>query len=109
MARGRDTRRVKRLLAVLAGAVFVACGGQEADDETIRLAQDAYTRAKARGLDLSHGPCLGVIKPGWVADVAHDPRQAIDDEPENQCRAFREGEAEHFVELDPEGRYIRSG
>jgi hypothetical protein len=57
---------------------------------------------------MSRGPCLGVIKPGWVADVAHDPRRAVDDEPENQCRAYREGEAEHFVELDPEGRYLRS-
>jgi hypothetical protein len=103
-----DTHRVKRLIALLAGVVLAGCGGQEADEETIRLARDAYARAKAHGVDMSRGPCLGVIKPGWVADVAHDPRRAVDDEPENQCRAYREGEAEHFVELDPEGRYLRS-
>jgi hypothetical protein len=33
----------------------------------------------------------------------------VDDEPENQCEAYREGEAGHFVELDPEGNFIRSG
>jgi hypothetical protein len=105
----RDTRLVKQLPAVLAALALAGCGGQEADEETIRLAQDAYARGKAAGVDMSRGPCLGVIKPGWVADVAHDPRRDVDDEPENQCRAYREGEAEHFVELDPEGRYIRSG
>jgi hypothetical protein len=49
-----------------------------------------------------------VIKPDWVADVAHDPRQDVDDRPENQCSQYRSGEAD-LVELDPEGNYIRSG
>ena len=39
--------------------------------------------------------------PLWVADIAHDPREDIDDEPENQCQRYREGEASHFVELTP--------
>jgi hypothetical protein len=43
----------------------------------------------------------------WVADVAHDPRQPVDDDPANQCEEFRAGEAEHFVELDPDGNVIR--
>jgi hypothetical protein len=46
--------------------------------------------------------------PKWVVDVAHDPRQAVDDDPANQCEAYREGEADHFVELDPQGRLIRT-
>jgi|SRR5687767_6084065 len=95
-------------LALVAFAL-AACGGAEADDETIRLAQQAYERAKARGVDMSRGPCLGVIKDGWVADVAHDPRQDVDDDPANQCPEYRSGEADHFVELDPEGNFIRSG
>ena len=102
--------RIVRFL-VIACAVLplvAGCGGEEADEETIRLAKEAYAQAKASGVDMERGPCLGVIKPGWVADVAHDPRQPIDDEPENQCEAYRSGEAEHFVELDPEGEYIRS-
>jgi hypothetical protein len=94
---------------VLAAPALTGCGGTEADDDTIALAQTAYQRAKARGVDMSRGPCLGMIKTGWVADVAHDPRQDVDDRPENQCAAYREGRADHFVELDPDGEYIRSG
>lgn len=96
--------------AIAAAAVMLGgCGGVDADEETLGLAVQAYERAKARGVDMSSGPCLGVIKPGWVADVAHDPRQPVDDEPENQCPAYRSGEADHFVELDPDGNVIRSG
>jgi hypothetical protein len=100
--------RIVVLAAVLVLAA-PACGGEPADPETVRLAKRAYDRAQARGVDMSRGPCLGVIKPGWVADVAHDPRQDVDDEPENQCAAYREGQADHFVELDPQGNFIRSG
>jgi len=101
---------VRTRIALAAALALVAgCGGAEADDETIALARVAFHRAEERGVDMSRGPCLGVIKPGWVADVAHDPRQDVDDEPANQCAAYREGRADHFVELDPRGRYIRSG
>ena len=103
--------RIVRVLAAACTSLVLAAGcggGDEADEETIRLAQEAYAEAKAAGVDMERGPCLGVIRPGWVADVAHDPRQPVDDEPENQCEAYRSGEAEHFVELDPDGNYIRS-
>jgi hypothetical protein len=96
-------------VAVAVAALAAGCGGAEADEETIRLAQMAYGRAVAAGTDMARGPCLGVIKSGWVADVAHDPRQDVDDVPENQCEAYRSGEADHFVELDPDGEFIRSG
>lgn len=95
---------------LLSGLLLGGCGDSaEADEQTIGLAKDAYQRAKARGVDMARGPCLGVIKEDWVADVAHDPRQDVDDEPENQCEAYRSGEADHFIELDPEGEFIRSG
>ncbi|MGH3104091.1 MAG: hypothetical protein ACRDN6_08350 [Gaiellaceae bacterium] len=97
------------LVAAVGALALAGCGGADADEETIRLAQDAYARADAQGVDFARGPCLGVIKPGWVADVAHDPRQDVDDEPENQCAEYRSGEADHFVELDPDGEFIRSG
>src|SRR5919198_610697 len=84
-------------------------GGSKADEDTIALAQQAYREAKARGVDMARGPCLGVIKKGWVADVAHDPRRPVDDDPANQCAEYRSGEATHFVELDPRGELIRSG
>jgi len=97
--------------AGLATAVLLVagCGGAGADEDTIARAKVAYAEAKANGVDMSRGPCLGVIEPGWVADVAHAPRTAVDDEPENQCAAYRSGEADHFVELDPDGNYVRSG
>jgi hypothetical protein len=96
---------VASVLLVLA----TACGGADADSATIASAKRAYAAAKAGGVDMSNGPCLGTVSPDWVADVAHDPRQAVDDDPANQCAAYRSGEAHHFVELDPEGRFIRSG
>lgn len=86
------------------GAALAARGTQE---QAVELAQQAYEQAKARGESLARGPCLGVIMPGWVADIAHKPRQPIDDQPENQCAAWRSGEAGHFVELDPQGNVIR--
>jgi hypothetical protein len=81
--------------------VLAGCGGaNEAEEEAaVAAARAAYVKAKAEGEDLSSGPCLGTIMANWVADVAHDPRQAVDDRPENQCEAYRSGEAEHFVEL----------
>jgi hypothetical protein len=98
-----------RLLLVAAVLLLAGCGGADADEQTIALAKRAYEQAKAQGVDMSSGPCLGVIEPGWVADVAHDPREEIDDEPANQCPEYRSGEADHFVELDPDGNFIRSG
>jgi cobalamin biosynthesis Mg chelatase CobN len=100
-----------RSATVIIGALLLVagCGGAKADDETIALARRAYAKAKARGVEMSRGPCLRVIKEGWVADVAHDPRREVDDRPENQCAAYREGDADHFVELDPKGNLIRSG
>jgi hypothetical protein len=99
----------ERLVAVgLAVLMLAACGGETASEATVERAKAAYERARAAGVDFSAGPCLGIIEPGWVADVAHDPRQPVDDEAANQCDAYRSGEADHYVELDPEGELIRS-
>lgn len=68
-----------------------------------------YERYKQEGLDFSNGPCLSnELIQGWVLDIAHDPRIEEDDKPENQCRDYILGVAEHFVELDPEGNLIRA-
>lgn len=61
--------------------------------------------------DLSNGPCLSESLPGlsdWAVDIAHDPRQAVDDQPANQCQSYRDGETHHFVELTPDGQLIRA-
>ena len=65
---------------------------------------------KAKGTDLSSGPCIGnpiQETPDTVCDIAHNPRAAVDDLQENQCSAFREGTAKHFVELDPNCAFIK--
>src|SRR5690242_9192648 len=88
-------------LAIVVGLMGsgAALASRETKERAVKLAQQAYEEARARGEPLSQGPCLGVIMPGWVADIAHKPRQTIDDRPENQCAAYRMGEAGHFVEL----------
>lgn len=56
-----------------------------------------------------NGKCLSnEIIEDWVCDVAHSPRQPVDDLPENQCSAFREGKARHFVELNTECEVIKT-
>jgi hypothetical protein len=107
------------IAAVLAATTFSACGG--GDDEpsqseklqAIGQAQVAFQQAKVAGQDLSAGPCIAESLPApgltdWVADVAHDPRQPVDDQPQNQCQRFRNGDAHHFVELTPTGQLIRA-
>jgi len=78
------------------------------DQMVIVAAKSAYAQAKASGLDLTTGPCLlESAETGWVVDVAHLPREPIDDLPENQCPAYVSGKIKHFVELDASGAVIR--
>ena len=64
---------------------------------------------KDAGRDLSNGPCLSnEISPNWVCDIAHDPREDVDNQPENQCEAFRNETARHFVEVDLSCNLIRT-
>jgi len=58
--------------------------------------------------DLSNGPCLSnEIVPGWVCDVAHNPRQEVDNNPANQCSSFGKT-ANHFIEVDTNCNFIRA-
>lgn len=60
---------------------------------------------------LELGPCLLdpiPIEPDWVCDVAHSPRQEVDNNPHNQCQSYLIGQAHHFVEVTPECRLIRA-
>jgi hypothetical protein len=78
----------------------------------VKEAREAFVKADLPPAELQRGPCIAERLPGlpdWVVDVAHDPRASVDDQPQNQCRRYREGEAGHFVELDPTGDLIRTG
>lgn len=78
-------------------------------ERAIELAQEIYAQKKADGVDFSKGPCLSEnLMAGWVADIVHAPRQAVDDLPENQCQSYRAGKAFRLVELDPDGNVIRA-
>jgi hypothetical protein len=102
-------------IAAIVGLICLAgCGSDEASqseqDQAVAAAMSAYAAAKAKGVDFASGPCIAEQLPGlddWVADVAHDPREDVDDQAENQCQRYRDGEASHFVELTPEGALIR--
>lgn len=76
-------------------------------DEALKNALNLYVARKQEGVDFANGPCLGGIGPDWVLDIAHSPRQPVDNQPENQCADFRAGRAHHFVELDPDGKLIQ--
>ncbi len=70
--------------------------------DILARARVRYNQAVREGRDLSSGPCLGEIAPGWVLDIAHLPRQSLDDLPQNQCQNFQ-----HFVEMSPQGEIIK--
>jgi hypothetical protein len=86
-------------------------GGDKRQALAVAKAKAAFAKAQKAGVDLSAGPCIAEQLPGlvdWAADVAHDPRQPIDDEPAHQCQSYREGRTHHFVELTPQGQPIRA-
>jgi hypothetical protein len=112
-------RRLPPLLIAAVGFAFAltACGhsGSEvtpsASTRATDEAQAIFSQMQAASQDMSAGPCISESLPGlddWVADVAHDPRQPVDDEPANQCQRYRDGQAHHFVELNTDGTLIRA-
>lgn len=77
-------------------------------DDVLKNALNLYIQKKTEGTDFSKGPCLGKAADDWVVDIAHNPRQAVDDKAGNQCADYVEGRAHHFVELDPDGKLIKT-
>jgi hypothetical protein len=100
-------------------AAFVAfallsagCIQQNATDEKENAAfeciQACYVAKQTKSLQ--EGPCLldPIPKyPGWVCDVAHSPRQSVDDNASNQCAGYGKS-ASHFVEVTPDCKLIRA-
>jgi hypothetical protein len=82
------------------------------DKSTSELAMDACVDlCRNAQINLTNGPCLSDRGPwnmsNWVCDVAHSPREAVDDMPENQCQAFENGTASFYVEVSPDCKLIR--
>jgi len=82
---------------------------QESASQTgaIAAAKALYLQKNSEGMDFSTGPCLSdEVISGWAVDIAHNPRESIDEISQNQCVSVREGKVKHFVELDPSGNLI---
>ncbi|VVB57254.1 Uncharacterised protein [uncultured archaeon] len=96
------------LLFALSGCTATSPPPAGETDPVVSCIQ-ACRQARDSGTSLEPGPCLLnpiLAAPQWVCDVAHEPRQAVDDLPENQCSAYRRNST-HFVELRPDCSLIR--
>ena len=83
---------------------------EPATQAPVLTAEELCINACNEAESLGNGPCLLnpiAEYPDWVCDVAHSPRQAIDNQEENQCSAFREGKATHFVEVNTKCELIK--
>lgn len=69
----------------------------------------AQVAATLDATQMAQGPCISQqIIPGWCVDIAHDPRVRADNDPANQCQSFLTGQVKHFVEIAPNGDFIRA-
>jgi CDP-diacylglycerol pyrophosphatase len=98
------------LLAIVAVMLVSGCtavnNSNGAPDAT-RKCQDKCIQLVSTNTDFSVGPCIDDnITADWVCDMAHEPRQPVDEEPANQCSSFGTT-AHHFVEVNENCRVIR--
>ncbi len=105
---GEETREnVESTTDALTGLDKVEVGQQSSEDLAVARCQELFQQKFAAGEDMSAGPCISEeIVEGWACDVAHDPREAVDNEEVNQCESYRQGTVSHFVELDQGGNLI---
>jgi len=107
---------MKRPLLISILVLISGCIQQEAvqekvsdKDKATSLCMNLCKSKLSEGTDLNNGPCLSnETLPDWICDVAHSPRQPVDNKPENQCSSFRNGETHHFVEVDTSCNLIKT-
>lgn len=103
---------MKKIICLLLLILFFLGCTQTSEEERAKMAcMEECKKALREGKDLSNGPCLlnPINKvPNWVCDVAHSPREPIDNLEENQCSSYIEGKANHFIEVDPNCNFIRA-
>ena len=92
---------------------FSLCTQSTTQDVRQQAVSSCLKICKEANISLENGPCLSDSNSewditDWVCDVAHSPRQTVDNLLENQCSAYRDGQAHHFVEVDPDCNFIRS-
>ncbi|MEM2822267.1 MAG: hypothetical protein QXE64_01605 [Candidatus Pacearchaeota archaeon] len=84
--------------------------GLKEGTKELELCMAACLSALAKNQSLENGPCLldPIENSDWVCDIAHWPREQVDNLRENQCNAWHNGTAKHFIELTPECKFIRA-
>jgi len=101
---------------IAASACLLVCGAayatQEnaAKDQAVRICRTQKAAVPAE--QWQKGPCLSNSTkelPDWVVDVAHVPRQAVDEEVTNQCSMYTDPKVQGVIEVDTECRVIRAG
>ena len=101
------------MLCVLLVSGCVQKGGETPIEERAKMKCIDLCEKYKGVMDYANGPCISDNNlewdvEDWVCDVAHSPRENVDNLPENQCIAFRNGEAHHFVEVDPNCEFIKA-
>ncbi|MBN1160270.1 MAG: hypothetical protein JXA43_03550 [Candidatus Diapherotrites archaeon] len=101
------------IVAIILLVLFFMYGFQTSNNATDGITEEAKDACmllcKTVNYSKAEGPCLSNdIAPGWVCDIAHNPRAEMDDWPENQCSAYVSGKAKHFVEVTPDCKFIRA-
>lgn len=109
LATSETPSAIDQTVDVLTGVGAIQKKQEVADPQlAVIRAKAMFQKLQSEEFDFSQGLCIAEdLMPDWVADVAHNPREAVDDLPQNQCRAFREGKAHHFVELDVNGEVLK--
>ncbi len=97
------------LLAAVAALLVSGCvvSSSAGASQASSACQAKCIQLVSSNMDFSNGPCIDdSIAPDWVCDMAHGPRQPVDDDPANQCPSFGKT-AHHFVEVTENCRIIR--
>lgn len=107
---GEQTQEaVNDTVDAVTGIDTIEKGGTASKDLAIARCKELYRQKFALGEDMSAEPCLSEnIVTGWVCYVVHSSRTTEDDNPANQCEAYRDGRASHYVELDSSGQLIEA-
>jgi hypothetical protein len=99
---------MKRVSVLIIFVLFAACSAPELTNEEGNAVTACKKLCNDFTGDRDGSPCIGnPMYSGWVCDLAHSPRVSVDNAPENQCSAFREGRAQRFVELDKKCALLR--
>jgi len=104
----------KLLFFLFLFCIFIALSGctnsPAQPKDAAEACQQLCKSALATDLAMPSSACIGNPMqsfPDYVCDLAHNPREAVDDLPENQCSAYREGKAKRFVEVDTNCNVIK--